>query len=59
MRVYRVSYYNTDCEGRVPFGTEPTEKYFMSKEKANTKAEEMKNNWWVAEVSIEEIEIIE
>lgn len=60
MKAYKVSYYHTDCEGRVPTGAEPEEEYFISEEKANAKAEEKKNvGWWIARVNVEEIEIAE
>lgn len=60
MKAYRVNYYNTDCEGRVPTGAEPKTKYFINEAKANEFAEAKKNEgWWIARVKVEEIEIEE
>lgn len=60
MKAYKVSYCNTDCEGNVSVWDSPEEEYFISEEKANTRAEEKKNEgWWIARVKVEEIEIIE
>lgn len=60
MKTYKVSYYNTDCEGRVSITSRPKEEYYFNEEKANARAEEKKNEgWWVARVNVEEIEIEE
>lgn len=61
MKIYKVSYYNVDCKGRVvPTRALPTEEYFVSKEKADARAEERKSDiWWIAGVSVEEVEVVE
>lgn len=60
MKAYRVSYYNTDCEGKVSVWDSPKEEYFISEEKANARAKEKKNEgWWIARVKVKEIEITE
>lgn len=57
MKAYKVSYYNTSSDGRVSMGTKPVEEYFINKEDADRVAEEKEKNWWIAMVSVTEIEI--
>ena len=57
MKAYKVTYYNTASDGRVPMGARPVEEYFINREDADRIAKEKENNRWIARTSVEEIEI--
>ena len=57
MKAYKVSYYDTTIDGRIPMGARPVEMYYFNKEEADKVAKEKENDRWVDIIRVEEIEI--